>query len=397
MSLSILISGVGVAGPTSAYWLNHHGFAVTLVERAPALRSGGYVIDFWGLGYDIAELMGLLPEIESVGYHMQELRIVDEIGQRVAGFGTRVFSELTGGRYVTLARSDLSRLIFEKLKDSNEIIFGDEITEIYQDSQGVSVTFAHGEERRFDLVIGAGGLHSKTRKLVFGPQGQFERYLGYTVAAFEVSGYRPRDECVYVMYNKPGRMVGRIALHEDRTLFLFVFVSDYDVAPDQSDIIAQKVIVRETFRDGGWECGAILSELDRTDDLYFDRVSQIQMEGWSKGRIALIGDAAFCVSLLAGQGAALAMLSAYVLAGELSKVRGDYTQAFAQYENLLRPFILKKQAAAKAFASSFAPRTSFGVFVRNQVVTALRIPGLARLTIGRDISDTMKLPNYSSN
>ena len=316
MSLSILISGAGVAGPCLAYWLNRHGFAVTLVERASALRSGGYGIDFWGLGYDIAELMGLLPEIKSVGYHMQELRIVDESGQRVAGFGTRVFSELTGGRYITLARSDLSRLIFDRVKDSTEIVFGDEVAEIYQDPQGAGVTFADGEERRLDLVIGASGLHSRTRKLVFGPQVQFERYLGYTVAAFEASGYRPPDELVYVMYNKPGRMVGRFALHRDHTLFLFVFISDYDVASIQSEIVAQKAIVREAFRDGGWECGAILSTLDRTDGLYFDRVSQIQMPRWSEVRIALVGDAAFCVSLLAGQGAALAMLSAYVLAGE---------------------------------------------------------------------------------
>lgn len=374
MALSVLISGAGVAGPALAYWLNRYGFATTLVEIAPALRSGGYVIDFWGLGYDIAGLMGLLPQIESAGYHVQELRIVNESGQRVAGFGTQVFSELTGGRFITLARSDLSRLIFDKTKNSSEIVFGDEVTDICEDGQGVEVTFASGMQRRFHLVIGADGLHSKIRRLAFGAQASFERPLGYTAAAFEVSGYRPRDEDVYVIYSKPGRMLARFALHEDRTLFLFVFVGDYDAAPDQSDITAQKAIVTETFRNGGWECGAILSDLGRTDELYFDRVSQIQMEGWSKGRIALIGDAAFCVSLLAGQGSALAMLSAYVLAGELAKAKGDYVQAFRQYENLLRPFISKKQAAAKLFASSFAPKTGFGLFVRNQVVKLLRFP-----------------------
>ncbi len=393
MNLSILISGAGIAGPTLAFWLNHYGFAVTLAERAPALRSGGYVIDFWGLGYDIAGMMNLLPEIGRAGYRMEELRIVDDKGRRIAGFGTKVFGELTGGRYVTLARSDLARLIFDKAKDSNGIVFGDEIAGICQDRGGVSVTFASGKERRFDMVIGADGLHSKTRKLVFGAQEQFERYLSYTVAAFEVSGYRPRDERVYVMYSKPGRMVGRFALHNDRTLFLFVFVSDREVSEDRSDIARQNAILRDAFKGGGWECPAILSELGKTNELYFDRVSQIQMERWSKGRIALIGDAAFCVSLLAGQGSALAMVSAYVLAGELAKARGDYTQAFTRYENRLRPFILKKQAAAKMFASSFAPKTRFGLFVRNQVIKALRIPGLARLTIGQDISDTMTLPS----
>jgi 2-polyprenyl-6-methoxyphenol hydroxylase-like FAD-dependent oxidoreductase len=160
------------------------------VERAPASHSGGYVIDFWGLGYDIAEKMGLLPEIERAGYHIQELRIVNDHGQRVAGFRTEVFFELTGGRFITLARIDLSRLIFNRIKDRNEVLFGDEIARVPE----VSVTFAGGAERRFDLVVGADGLHSKIHKLVFGPQDQFERYLGYMVAAFEVSGYRPRRE-----------------------------------------------------------------------------------------------------------------------------------------------------------------------------------------------------------
>ena len=251
MAPSVLISGIGIAGPTLAYWLNRSGFRCTLVEKSPLLRTGGYVIDFWGLGYDIAERMGLLPEIDAVGCHMQELRVVNDRGQRISGFGTRVFEELTGGRYITLARSDLLTLIFNEIKDANEVLFGNEVTSLKQDAEGVSVTLARGGERRFDLVIGADGLHSQIRKLVFGPPQQFERQLGYTVAAFEVADYSPHDEGVYVMFSRPGRMAGRFALHGDRTLFLLIFVGDYPMPHDAHEIGAQKAIIREKFEDCG--------------------------------------------------------------------------------------------------------------------------------------------------
>ena len=307
---------------------------------------------------------------------MQELRVVNDRGQRISGFGTRVFEELTGGRYITLARSDLSRLIFDTIKNSSEVLFSNEVASLRKDTQGVDVTLADGKERRFDLVIGADGLHSQIRTLTFGPEQQFERHLGYTVAAFEVSGYRPRDEGVYMLYGRPGRMAGRFALHHDRTLFLLIFVGDYSVPHNRDELSAQKTIVKNHFKDCGWECEAILSELDASKELYFDSVSQIKLEKWSQDRVALIGDAAFCVSLLAGQGSALAMTAAYVLAGELAKSKGDYEAAFRRYEGSLRPFMEKKQEAARTFASSFAPKTRFGLFVRNQVMKALRIPEL---------------------
>src|SRR6516164_3536953 len=202
---TVLISGAGIAGPTLAFWLRAAGFEPTLVERTPALRTGGYVIDFWGLGYDIAERMGLITEINRIGYHAQEMRIVDSVGRRLAGFGTRVFTELTGGRYVTLQRSDLSRLLFERVKGCIESIFGDEIVALHGEPDCVRVDLKHVGERRFDLMIGADGLHSTVRKLVFGSQSQFQRHLGYIVAAFEVRGYRPRDGmCVLSMGSQAG-------------------------------------------------------------------------------------------------------------------------------------------------------------------------------------------------
>ena len=153
-------------------------------------------------------------------------------------------------------------------------------------------------------------------------------------------------------------------------------------------------MLRERYRDGKWECPRILDELDRTHELYFDRVSQIRMKSWSRGRVALVGDAAFCVSLVAGQGSALAMISAYVLAGELANAGGRHEEAFGKYETFLRAYIETKQRGAERFASIFAPRTQWGFWLRNQVIKAFAIPGLARLAVGREIIDTLRLPNY---
>jgi 2-polyprenyl-6-methoxyphenol hydroxylase-like FAD-dependent oxidoreductase len=391
---TVLISGAGIAGPTLAFWLKAAGFVPTLVEHAPALRTGGYVVDFWGLGYEIAARMGLGRDINRVGYRIREMRIVDDRGERVAGFGTQVFRELTGGRFVTLGRSDLSRLLFEKIKGTAEVIFGDEVVGLEEHTDCLQIQFKHAGERRFDLAVGADGLHSNIRRLKFGSQDRFEKQLGYVVAAFEVRGYSPRDEDVYVIYNEPGRMLGRFALHDDRTLFLFVFAIDVDAPPTMLGLTAQKAMLRERFGEGKWECPRILCELDRAQELYFDRVSQIRLDSWSHGRVALVGDAAFCVSLTAGQGSALAMIAAYVLAGELAKAGDRYKDAFRSYEELLRSFIVSKQRGAERFAAAFAPKARWGLFLRNQVIKACAIPGLARLAFGRDIIDNLQLPNY---
>jgi len=391
-SKTILISGAGIAGPALAFWLKAGGFEPTLIERAPELRTAGYVIDFWGLGYDIAERMGLTADIHRLGYQARELRIVNGRGDRVAGFGTSVFRELTNGRYVTIARGELSRLLFESVSGRSEAIFGNEIAGLEESDDYVRVEFKHGPGRQFDLVIGADGLHSQVRRLEFGPQDRFEKQLGYAVAALEVEDYRPRDKDVYVIYGQPGRMLGRFALHQNRTLFLFVFATGGGPLPDTLD--GQKRLLRTRYGDDRWECPRILDALDRARELYFDTVSQIRMPGWSRGRVALVGDAAFCVSLLAGQGSALAIISAYVLAGELVKAGGRHEEAFRQYEIFLRAFMESRQRGAKRFAGAFAPKTRWGLWVRNQMLNAFAIPGLATFAVGKDIIDSLHLPDY---
>jgi 2-polyprenyl-6-methoxyphenol hydroxylase-like FAD-dependent oxidoreductase len=392
---TVLISGAGIGGPTLAFWLKCAGFEPTLVERAPALRTGGFALDLWGLGYDLAERMGLRDCIEGVGYHVRELRIVNGQGKRVAGFGAEVFRELTGGRFVTLARSDLSRLLHEKIRDGTEVVFGDEIVGLDEAADCVQVRFKRGGERAFDLVVGADGLHSGVRTLAFGRQDRFERHLGYAVAAFQVAGYRPRDEDVYVTFSEPGQTLGRVALRDDRTLLLFVLTADRESLPTRPDLAEQKALLRRRYGGRKWECARILDELDRAVDLYFDRVSQIKMDAWSRGRVALIGDAAFCVSLMAGQGSALAMTAAYVLAGELAAADGRHEEAFRNYEKRMRDYVGSKQKAAERFSAAFAPKTRWGLFLRNQVMNACALPGLATLTFGRDIVDTLPLPDYT--
>ena len=386
-----LISGAGIAGPAAAYWLNAAGWRTTIVERAPALRSGGYVIDFWGLGFDLAERMGLRESIENVGYHMKEVRIVGDHGERLAGFGVSVFDALTGGRFITLPRSELSRLVLEGATPPTNVRFGDEVVALAQDADGADVTFASGAAGRYDLVVGAGGLHSGVRRLAFGPDEQFEKPLGYAVAAFEADGYEPRDPDVYMMYGRPGRMIGRFTLHADRCLFLFIFAFAGEL-PDTLD--AQKSLLSSIYGKDGWEAPQILQRLAASEALYLDRVSQIIAPAWSKGRVVLLGDAAFCVSLLAGQGSALAMVAAHVLAGELARSGDRIDEALASYERVLRAYVSTKQAGAVRFAGAFAPRTSFGVWFRNLVMNALAIPGVARFAVGREITDRLELPDY---
>ena len=297
-------------------------------------------------------------------------------------------------RFTSLPRGDLAEVIYRTIEDRIETLFGNSISAIEPDDSGVRVSFEHGAPREFDLVIGADGLHSKVRELVFGPESQFEKRLGYHVAAFEVEGYRPRDELVYVSYTMPGRQVARFAIRDDRTMFFFLYADDRIADPDPRDATERRAALHRAFADAGWECPQILQAMDRVGDLYFDRVSQIRMNEWSKGRVMLIGDAAACVSLLAGEGTGLAMTEAYVLAGELNRAGQDYRAAFDRYEQRLRPFIEGKQQSARKFASAFVPKTRCGLWFRNQMTKLLAIPPVADYFIGRDLKDNFDLPDY---
>ncbi len=394
--MKILISGAGIAGPTLAYWLARYGLKPTLIEAAPQLRTGGYIIDFWGAGIEIADRMGLLPEIRAKGYMVKEVVALNRAGKRVAGFSAEVFERVTRSRFVSVPRGDLAAAIFGKLDARVETIFGDSIRSIDETASGVRVGFEQAPPREFDLVIGADGLHSRVRELVFGPQARFEKYLGYKAAAFEVAGYRPRQELVNVLYTQVHQQVVRFATRNDRTMFFFTFA---DPDPGGSDNVAeQKALLRARFANSGWECPQILAAMETATNFYFDRVSQIRMDPqqglWTRGRVSLLGDAAFCVSLLAGQGSSLAMAAAYILAGELHRARGNYAEAFANYQNRFGPFVLGKQNSALRLAGTFAPKSKFALFLRNQVFNLMSIGWIANLAIGRSLIDRIELPAY---
>ena len=394
--MRILISGAGIAGPTLAYWLAQYGIELTIVESALKLRTSGYIIDFWGAGFDIADRMGLIPELLDKGYILEELKVVDRNGQRVAGFPIESFSRITHGRYMSIPRSELSASIYAKIQNQVETIFGDSVVAIEQDDGRARVTFEHAGTRDFDLVVGADGLHSRVRELVFGPEDQFEKYLGLKAAAFQVRGYTPREELAYVMYTEVGKQVARFTMRGDTTLFFLTFADQDPSIPE--GLAAQKTLLRKRFDSKDWECPQIMDALSATNDLYFDRVSQIRMNPqaglWSRGRTTLVGDAAFCVSLLAGQGSALAMVAAYVLAGELHRAKGNFSAAFARYHELFGPFVRKKQQAALGFAGTFAPKSAGAIFLRNQVFNLLRIPFVVDIVGGRGFTDKITLPEY---
>jgi 2-polyprenyl-6-methoxyphenol hydroxylase-like FAD-dependent oxidoreductase len=227
--------------------------------------------------------------------------------------------------------------------------------------------------------------------MAFGPDPAFEIPLGYHVAAFEVTGYRPRDELVYVSHAVPGRQVSRFSMRDDKTLFLFVFRDEYLAGRVSTSAADRKSALTGVFAGVGWECPGILDAMRAVTDIYFDRVSQIRMDRWTKGRTALIGDAAACVSLLAGEGTGLAMAEAYVLAAALRAGRGDYQAAFNRYEPCLMPFLRRKQESAARLAASFVPKTAAGISFRNTVTRLLGIPVVANFFIGRDLRDDFNM------
>jgi 2-polyprenyl-6-methoxyphenol hydroxylase-like FAD-dependent oxidoreductase len=390
--MKVGINGIGVAGPTLAYWLRKFGHEPVLFEKAPALRTGGYLIDFWGLGYEVAERMGLVPQLREQCYLMERLRMVDEDNREVANMDITPAREHLKGRFISLARSDLSAILVRAC-DGIPTHFGVSVAELEQQDNGILAHLTNGQIDHFDLIVGADGLHSHVRALAFGPELRFEKYLGCHVAAFRLSGYPRRDGLTYISYTAPKRHVARVTLRNDETLVLLIWRSELnhgDPPPEQ-----QKAALRRIFGDMKWEVPEILERMDEVEDVYFDRVSQIHLPRWSEGRVALLGDAAACASLLAGEGTGLAMIEAYVLAGEIHRAGSDLARGLAAYEARLRSFVQAKQRAAVRFRGFFAPQSALGLRVRNALVNLLSAPVLGKRLLGRAVGDDLALPEYA--
>lgn len=387
--MKVLISGAGIAGPTLAYWLIRAGHEVTIVEHSPKLRTGGYLVDFWGAGFEVAGRMGIVPELRKRGYIFDKLEALRSDGSQVVATKTASILK-AGNNYVSIERSELAAVIYESLNGEAELLLDDSVKALNQSALKVEVEFESGSAREFDLVVGADGLHSKIRELCFGPEAGFERYLGIVFATFQVNGYRQRDEGVAFLCAGLGYQVLRLTLDDDRTLMLISAGHDGDRPKSRAD---QERIFRDSLAEGRWEIPAILDAMTYSTDYFFDSVSQIRMPSWSSGRVVLVGDAGAAPSFMAGQGSALAMIEAYVLASQIAGA-SNYTEAFLGYENYLKKFILSKQDAATKLRLAFASRNRWELFVRNSAMRIMAIPGLSDLVMGKSFHDRIRLPDF---
>ncbi|GHF44949.1 2-polyprenyl-6-methoxyphenol hydroxylase-like FAD-dependent oxidoreductase [Amycolatopsis bartoniae] len=345
--MRILISGASIAGPALAFWLARQGHDVTVVEKAPALREGGQAVDFKGDTHlAVLRRMGLLDDVRRLATGGRDQTIVDAGGRRLA----IIPGEFTGGD-VEIRRGDLSRLLYDRTKDTCRYVFGDSIRSLRETATGVDVTFERSEAATFDLVVGADGIHSNVRRLVFGPEPEYVRFLGhyYALADLDVPGDA-------VMYNEPGRMA---ALGGPKAPAFFVFASP-ELDYDRYDVEQQKRLLARAYEGGGWRIPELMARLPEARDVYLDSLSRVELEHYSRGRVVLVGDAAYG-NTLGGFGTGLAVVAAYVLAGELAC--GDHATAFRRYEEQLRPYA---EAGRRGNAGPFlAPGSKLRLRMRN--------------------------------
>ncbi len=392
--MEALVSGASVAGPTLAYWLHRYGWDVTVVEKATAIRGGGYPIDIRGTALGVLDGMGVLPAVRAAHVNTQRLTFITPDGRAAASVGPAKLSGGDEGGDLELPRGRLTTILSGAVLDDVEWIFDDSIATLDDHGDGVTVTFASGgPAREFDVVVGADGLHSNTRRLVFGPEEQFSRYLGFCFAGFTV----PNDLGLAhegLTWSAPGRMATVYAPGCTGTLHGLLMTRR--PLPARSDMGDPVALMAEAFAGDGWLVPHLLEGMRAADDLFFDVTSQIHMPAWSRGRVALAGDAAHAPSFFSGQGTSIALAGAYVLAGELS-TGADPATAFAAYERTTRPFVRLNQALADGGGSLLAPATNRALWLRNNVLLKLApLLGATGLLgrAGRRAATALALPDY---
>jgi 2-polyprenyl-6-methoxyphenol hydroxylase-like FAD-dependent oxidoreductase len=397
---NILISGASIAGPALAYWLRRYGFNPTVVERAPAPRKGGQAIDLRGAGRDAAERMGIMADIRRAHTGTRGVVFLNSAGRRAVSWPADLLGD-SGGMIaeIEILRADLVQILYSATRDDVEYVFDDSITGLEQGDGGVKVTFERGAPRAFDLVVGADGLHSNVRKLAFGAESEFVSDLGYYMAIFATTP--PLDlEGWQLMYSMPGKsqVGGRMASlyptrnnTEARGMFFF---ASPPLPYDRRDIGQQKKLVADAFAGEAWEIPRVVESMWEAPDFYFDRASKVRLDSWSRGRAVLLGDSAFGGSV--GMGTSMAMVGAYVLAGELAVAEGNHRTAFARYEHELRDYVEQNQKPMPGGLRGFLPRTRGAIWLRNQFMRMmLALPWRGLLTGGmQETANALTLKDY---
>jgi 2-polyprenyl-6-methoxyphenol hydroxylase-like FAD-dependent oxidoreductase len=360
----VLISGAGIAGPALAYWLSAHGFTTTVVERAPAPRAGGQTVDLRGAGRTVIERMGLMERVRGVTVDQRGIAFVGADGQIAARMPTELFGGEGIVSEIEVLRGDLGQVLYEATVPSTEYLFDDTSRRLDQDDEGVTVTFEKSRPRRFGLVIGADGLNSAVRGLAFAPQAQCVRPLGcytawFTVPAeFDLGGW-------FLMHNAPGGLVASIrpgrAPGESKAGLSF---RSPPIDYDPRDTASQMDILASRFSGAGWEVPRLLRAMRTAPDFFFDQIAQVRLDRWSDRRAALVGDAGYCPTPLTGLGTSLALVGAYVLAGELAAADGDHRVAFARYEQITRSYVTRGQELPPGGIKGFAPDSAIAIGLR---------------------------------
>ncbi|SDW69400.1 2-polyprenyl-6-methoxyphenol hydroxylase [Amycolatopsis xylanica] len=383
--IRVLVAGASIAGPALAHWLRRRGAEVTVVERAPGLRPGGQAVDARGVAKEVIARMGLDTAVRAACTDTAGAYTVDAEGNVLETFHAE---DHGGDGYIAdieILRGDLSRVLYEDTRDGVEYVFGDRIAEVAQDADGVDVVFAGGDRRRFELVVGADGLHSALRELVFGPRERFVHHLGLVLAFYSMPNEFGLDRWL-IDYQEAGRSAGLRPIQDaTQAMAMFSFASpDFEV--DYRDIEAQKRLLRERMDGLGWLAPRMLAHLDDTPDFYLDQVAQVKMERWSSGRVGLLGDAAFSSSPMSGQGTGLALVGAYLLAGELAAAGWDSEVGFAAYEGRMRSFVEANQEIGRLHALSRAvpeaevqPGSEWGPKLIERAINGVELPAYAGL------------------
>jgi 2-polyprenyl-6-methoxyphenol hydroxylase-like FAD-dependent oxidoreductase len=396
--MKILISGASIAGPVLAYWLTRQDIDVTVVERAPTLRkTGGHAIDLFRPAMEISERMGVLEAIQAHATGTTLLTVHRPWASRPARIDYLKLVGAMSDRHVEIMRDDLSEIYYDATRADVEYVFGDELTAISYDGD---VTFAHGAPRRFDVVVGADGLHSGVRGLVFGDDVP-EQFLGGYLSVVSVPKGLAREGEMNGYFEPDRVAMIYTADHLDDARAVFMFRPSTPLDYDHRDVARQRNQLRDAFTGIHADVDSWLAQLDHTPAFYFDAITQLQMTSWSRGRVTLVGDAGYCPGPAVGGSTSLAVYGAYVLAAELARSGGDHVAAFASYERTMVPSVVGSRAMARVNAKTIVPGSRLGVRALVGAAQAISVlplgltQTLARLNSkGIRLYDTMPLPDW---